>query len=133
MVNGKRVDKMNNQYDWGLLDTVVPLTTASEIDNTPWASKKPMLVWRGSSTGGKRHYKKPTRHGRGVSSRWTPLDMHPREHVALLGIDHPDLLNVTLFLDSRKRIKAPLLYELLNMSSVVFVDKEQSKVMVRYA
>ena len=67
----------NNPWDWGLIDTVLPLMTG-ESEYTPWAEKKSMLVWRGSSTGGKRHYKQPTRQGKGRSVRWAPPDMHHR-------------------------------------------------------
>ena len=98
------------------------MTTGRE----PWELKKNQLVWRGSSTGGKRHYRTPHRaHG----GRWEPGDMHHREHLALIAIDHPDLMNVTLFLDSKKRIHPPLLYELLNVSSVTMVDREASRAM----
>ena len=40
---------------------------------------------------------------------------------------------MTLFLDTKKRIKEPLLSQLLEISSVVFVDKEQTRAMPTHA
>ena len=127
VVNGERVtkntgDQKSKPLEWGLMDAVVPFM-AGEKEYTPWAMKQPKLVWRGSTTGGHYHYKRPSRgQDQEGNAVWLPRDMHYREHLALLGLDYPELLNVSLlmFNSIKRRIYLP------KLTSKVFVDRERA-------